>query len=456
MEKREQIIAGFSHGYHNAAWAKIQGDEILFAQETERVSRKKFDAQLGFNPQTVNADVHVFYENTYKKNDRRISFSQLPLSTEFLLQYSYMRKHHESHAASAYYTAPFSEDVVCVVIDAIGEWDTCSIWIINDGILEKVWSQKYPTSLGLFYSAITKRIGLQPNCDEYITMGMAAYGEPCVDMLWCFNKDVNLHRGFTLEAFKGETPEDIAASAQLHLETEIQKIMAIASTYGKNLCYAGGVALNCVANSKIAHMFDKVWIFPNPGDAGASLGCALAHNKRQVKFKDTFLGTMIDRRLNPREVVDHLLKHKVVGVANGKAEFGPRALGNRSLLGDPRYNIKDTVNKIKRRQKFRPFAPAILAECYDEYFEGFANEYMQFVAWAKHDYKSVTHIDGSARVQLVYPNDDCRLRMILEEFYSRTGVPMLLNTSLNIKGEPMVDTWEHALEFEKKYGVRVF
>ena len=456
MEKRDKIIAGFSHGFHNAAWAKIQGDEILFAQETERVSRKKFDAQLGFNPQTVNADVHVFYENTYKKNDRRISFSQLPLSTEFLLQYSYMRKHHESHAASAYYTAPFSEDVVCVVIDAIGEWDTCSIWIINDGILEKVWSQKYPTSLGLFYSAITKRIGLQPNCDEYITMGMAAYGEPCVDMLWCFNKDVNLHRGFTLEAFKGETPEDIAASAQLHLETEIQKIMAIASTYGKNLCYAGGVALNCVANSKIAHMFDKVWIFPNPGDAGASLGCALAHNKRQVKFKDTFLGTMIDRRLNPREVVDHLLKHKVVGVANGKAEFGPRALGNRSLLGDPRYNIKDTVNKIKRRQKFRPFAPAILAECYDEYFEGFANEYMQFVAWAKHDYKSVTHVDGSARVQLVYPNDDCRLRMILEEFYSRTGVPMLLNTSLNIKGEPIVDTWEHALEFEKKYGVRVF
>ena len=456
MEKRDKIIAGFSHGFHNAAWAKIQGDEILFAQETERVSRKKFDAQLGFNPQTVNADVHVFYENTYKKNDRRISFSQLPLSTEFLLQYSYMRKHHESHAASAYYTAPFSEDVVCVVIDAIGEWDTCSIWIINDGILEKVWSQKYPTSLGLFYSAITKRIGLQPNCDEYITMGMAAYGEPCVDMLWCFNKDVNLHRGFTLDAFKGETPEDIAASAQLHLETEIQKIMAIASTYGKNLCYAGGVALNCVANSKIAHMFDKVWIFPNPGDAGASLGCALAHNKRQVKFKDTFLGTMIDRRLNPREVVDHLLKHKVVGVANGKAEFGPRALGNRSLLGDPRYNIKDTVNKIKRRQKFRPFAPAILAECYDEYFEGFANEYMQFVAWAKHDYKSVTHVDGSARVQLVYPNDDCRLRMILEEFYSRTGVPMLLNTSLNIKGEPMVDTWEHALEFEKKYGVRVF
>ena len=175
-----------------------------------------------------------------------------------------------------------------------------------------------------------------------------------------------------------------------------------------------------------------------------------------LNFEHCFLGYDIKGEYPTEDVLKELLKGNIVGVANGRAEFGPRALGNRSLLGDPRYNIKDTVNKIKRRQKFRPFAPAILAECYDEYFEGFANEYMQFVAWAKHDYKSVTHIDGSARVQLVYPNDDCRLRMILEEFYSRTGVPMLLNTSLNIKGEPMVDTWEHALEFEKKYGVRVF
>jgi len=139
MEKREQIVAGFSHGFHNAAWAKVQGDRILFAQETERVSRKKFDAELGFIPLTIDADVHVFYENIYKKNDRRISFSQPPAQTKYLHQYSYMRKHHESHAASAYYTAPFSEDVVCVVIDAIGEWDTCSIWRVNDGILEKVY-----------------------------------------------------------------------------------------------------------------------------------------------------------------------------------------------------------------------------------------------------------------------------------------------------------------------------
>ena len=133
-----------------------------------------------------------------------------------------------------------------------------------------------------------------------------------------------------------------------------------------------------------------------------------------------------------------------MGVANGKAEFGPRALGNRSLLGDPRYDIKDTVNAIKKREKFRPFAPAILEEFADEYFEGPMNRYMQFVANAKHDYKSVTHVDGTARVQVV--EKDCKsiIRPILEEFYEKTGVPMLLNTSLNIKGKPMVNTEKDA------------
>ena len=144
-----------------------------------------------------------------------------------------------------------------------------------------------------------------------------------------------------------------------------------------------------------------------------------------------------------------------------KSRVWTRALGNRSLLADPRVDKESPIwhrlKSLKHKGEYwRPFAPAIMSEHYADYFEPPGNEYMQFVAWAKHDYKSVTHVDGSARVQLVYPNDDCRLRMILEEFYSRTGVPMLLNTSLNIKGEPMVDTWEHALEFEKKYGVRVF
>jgi len=211
--------------------------------------------------------------------------------------------------------------------------------------------------------------------------------------------------------------------------------------------------LNCVANSKIKGK--NIWIMPSPGDAGSSLGAAALVNKRKLKWKTPYLGYDIDRPVYVKGVVDELVENKVCGVANGRAEFGPRALGNRSLLGDPRYDIKDTVNNIKRRQKFRPFAPAILEEFKDEYFDGPMNEYMQFVAKAKHDYSSVTHVDGTARVQVV--KKDCKsvIRQILEEWYERTNCPMLLNTSLNIKGKPMVNTWEDALAFSDKYGVQV-
>ena len=140
----------------------------------------------------------------------------------------------------------------------------------------------------------------------------------------------------------------------------------------------------------------------------------------------------------------------------GRAEYGPRALGNRSLIADPRLDIKDTMNKIKRRQAFRPFAPAILEEYAEDYFEGPMNEYMQYVAKAKHHYKSVTHVDGSARVQVVKPDCSSILRPILEEWYEKTGCPMLLNTSLNIKGQPMVNTVQDADEFETHYKVKVF
>ena len=167
-------------------------------------------------------------------------------------------------------------------------------------------------------------------------------------------------------------------------------------------------------------------------------------------------GIQYIRDVNPKDVVKELLKNQLCGVANGRAEFGPRALGNRSLLGDPRYDIKDTVNKIKQREMFRPFAPAILEEYADDYFDGPMNRYMQFVANAKHDHKSVTHVDGTARVQLVEKDNVSILRPILEEWYEQTGCPMLLNTSLNIKGQPIVNTWEDAKEFERKYNVPVF
>jgi carbamoyltransferase len=450
------IVKGISEGFHDASVALVEGDKILWAKHAERLTRKKNDRTNPGFLRNVDADISVFYENVPLKNERRIAYSQVPVSTKIFEQCDYHTYHHESHAAGAYYTAPFDEDIVVVVIDAIGEWTCSSFWIMENRKLKKVYEKIYPQSIGLFYSAITKRIGLKPNEDEYITMGMAAYGKPCVDMQYCFNEWANWHKGFSLDDFKGYSAADIAASAQLQTEHEIGKIMGFASNWGKNLCYAGGVALNCVANSKILpEYFDKIWIYPNPGDAGSSLGAALAYTGKRVEYSP-YLGTDIQRHVNPRIVATELLKQKVVGVANGKAEFGPRALGNRSLLGDVRYSIKSTVNKIKKRQQFRPFAPAILSEFADEYFEGPMNEYMQFTAQAKHDYDSVTHVDNSARVQLVTPDSTSILRPILEEYYERTKVPMLLNTSLNIKGQPMVDNRFDAVEFEKKYGVQVF
>ena len=434
------IITGISHGFHDAAIAKIDGDgNILYASHSERLTRIKNDKDL--SPDFNIEGVTVFYEKPFWKNMRRLYAGQKWKSRP---KYDYYIPHHWSHAAGSYYTRPFEEEPVCVVIDAIGEWDTASIWWEK----KKVWSLKYPKSLGLFYSAITQACGLKPNEDEYITMGMAAFGDPIHNL----NPYDYYHKGAKLEG----KPEDLAASAQRIIENEIVDIMQRARRYSPYLCYGGGVALNCVANSKIYYMFDKVWIMPSPGDSGGALGAAAAHLDKKLKWKDAYLGTDIPNTINPRKVTEHLIKHSVCGVANGRAEFGPRALGNRSLLGDPRRDIKGTVNKIKRRQKFRPFAPAILEEWADKYFTGPMNEYMQYVARANHDLKSVTHVDGTARVQIV--KKDCRsvLRLILEEWYNKTGCPMLLNTSLNVKGQPIVDSINDVVSFEREYECRIF
>lgn len=433
------MYTGLSHGFHDAAVCYIAGREILEAHHSERHSRLKNDKDLWFEFKTKGET--CFYEKPFLKNLRRLYAGQ---SWKSRPKYDHYVPHHWSHAAAAYYTRPFTEEPVCVVIDAIGEWDTATIWYNK----KKVWSTKYPQSLGLFYSAITKSIGLKPMEDEYITMGLAAYGKP----IHKYDPWGSYHQGGT---FIGEE-EDVAASAQKIIEQEIVKIMKVARKYSSYLCYGGGVALNCVANSAIHHMFDKIWIMPNPGDAGSALGAAAAINGKMLKWRSPYLGTNIDRVVNPKEVVEYLLDKSICGIANGRAEFGPRALGNRSLIADPRLDLKDTVNSIKKRQKYRPFAPAILSEFADEYFDGPMNEYMQFVAKAKHDHKSVTHVDGTARVQVVTPECPSILRPILEEWYESTGCPMLLNTSLNIKGQPIVDNIVDAINWEDEYKVKVF
>ena len=451
------LILGVSEGFHDAGLCLLDNDKIVHASHSERYSGVKGDKWLHKDqrPIDINPDIIAYYEKPFLKNIRRIYAGQKWQRPK--TRYDVNFSHHESHAAAGYYTAPFDNCNV-LVIDAIGEWDTISIWkgSVTNGYLgrktrelKKIRSWKYPHSLGLLYSAIPHRIGLKPNEDEYITMGMAAFGEPKYDLedqLW-----KNNHRGGG-NIFPKARSEDLAASVQSLYEREFLKLVGMCPH--ENLVIMGGCALNCVANSKIKGK--NIWIMPAPGDAGSALGAAALVRKRKLKWVDPYLGHDIKVGVNPKNVIEELLERKVCGVAHGKAEFGPRALGNRSLLGDPRYDIKDTVNKIKNRQKFRPFAPAILEEYADEYFDGPMNEYMQFVAKSKHDYSSVTHVDGTARVQVV--KKDCKsiIRPILEEWYERTGCPMLLNTSLNIKGKPIVNSWEDAVRFERLYHVAVF
>ena len=444
-------VLGVSEGFHDAGVCLLKNDRIHFASHSERHSQKKGDKWIHptqLPKSKINKpDIIAYYEKPFRKNLRRLYAGQKWQSPR--KKYDMYFGHHECHAAAGYYTSSFDECNV-LVIDAIGEWDTVSIWKYTyDNKMKKIMTWKYPHSLGLLYSAITQRIGLKPNEDEYITMGMAAFGEPIYDLqdhLW-----ENNHRGVG-NIFPKARPEDLAASIQDLYERELLKLVELCPH--ENLVIMGGCALNCVANSKIKGK--NIWIMPSPGDAGSALGAAALVLKKKLKWNHPYLGTFISRDINSKEVVGELLENKVCGIANGRAEFGPRALGNRSLLGDPRYDIKDTVNDIKKRQKFRPFAPAILEEYADEYFEGPMNEYMQFVAKVKHDYSSVTHVDGTARVQVVKKDCGSVIRSILEEWYDETGCPMLLNTSLNIKGMPIVDTWDDAMEFSKLYNVKIF
>jgi carbamoyltransferase len=329
--------------------------------------------------------------------------------------------------------------------------------------IKKLWGQKYPKSIGLFYSAITDRLGLRPMDEEYITMGMSAYGKPLYANTMRILAEENLHAGTDLMFLPLASDEDIAASAQAVVEELIYSVMrrARAYNYSTNLVYMGGVALNCLANRNLGQYFENIWIMPNPGDAGSSLGAAALAYGGKVNFTHAYLGHDIPGAYPVDGILSSLLSDKICGVASGRAEFGPRALGNRSLLADPRgTDIKDRVNVIKRRQKFRPFAPVILEEHVHDYFDvpsGFSDtRYMQVVGHCRHPelFPAITHVDGTSRIQTV-PADGSGIRQLLEAWYAATGCPMLLNTSLNIRGEPMVNDRADADRFELLYDVKV-
>lgn len=499
---------GYSELYHDAALAIVNPDgEVAFASQAERYSGLKMDSLI--HPSmwhfVNNDDLVTFYEDTALRQAKmggirtfgqwsitgftsRSQELRTPIHTS--LDFDRFNSHHESHHALAFFTRPWEskEDTVMVSIDGSGEVESLTIYDHNFQSLKTI---DWPQSLGTIYSTGCVALGMKPLRDEYILMGLASYGKSNEELYkllhncyYWFESEDGINTKQIVE-FEGRviaesplsakfakyedrilktaeklTSEDVAATVQKFFEVEVLKIMKEARKYGSKLVYSGGCAQNVTANSLIRPMFDEMHISVAPNDAGNALGCAAYTWHKEtggthLKWSP-YLGHNIERDIDPKEVAQYLVDNKVCGVANGRAEYGPRALGNRSLLADVRYDVKDTVNDIKQRHRFRPFAPAILSEHAEDYFDGPMNQYMQFIAKAKHSYDSVTHVDGTARVQLVEPDCESVLRQILEEYYKLTGVPMLLNTSLNIRNKPMVNTIEDAIEWEEKYKVKVF
>ena len=489
------ITWGISANSHDGALAVFDNDELVFASHTERFSGLKNDPHLNkpllnYARQWGEPNEVVWYEKPFKKTVRQLYAGQGWSWNENNIK-SYVKQfeinapisysnHHKSHAAAGYYTSGYS-DATVIVLDSIGEWETVTIWEGKGDKLTKVFAQDYPDSVGLWYSAMTQRVGLKPNEDEYILMGMSAYGdvrkhyhhmrETFFELgphdHWTFPEvrfKHNLHRGckWYLEGYtKWSDKLNIAAATQSIYEDVFVGLVEYCSKKykSKNLVIMGGCALNCKANSKATAYYKNVWIMPNPGDAGSSVGAVLAHKRKHIKWESPYLGYNIDKEYPVDELFRELKDKGMAGVANGKAEFGPRALGNRSLLADPRgKDMKDLVNTVKKRQRYRPFAPVILAEHVEEYFYGDVGPYMQFTSKCRKskDFPAIVHVDGTSRVQTVSRNNNTGLRDLLERWYAKTGCPMLLNTSLNIKGKPMVNDEKDAKKFAHKYGVSVY
>jgi len=489
-------ILGISAGFHDAAVSLVSpGGDIVFAGHAERYSKQKNDADI--HPALVaelygyDIDTVAYYERPLIKQLRQLysgqGFEWDKISTRKIVQKQLQPKllgdakiksynHHLCHAAAGFQTSTFDRATV-VVIDAVGEFETITIWgaeYDSEGkaVYKKLWQQNYPHSIGLFYSAVTSRVGLRPLDEEYILMGMAAYGQnnlsnrlrfDLIDNEWEIRFKENLHTGLSQKYLSDYSEFDIAAGAQDLVEDLILNVMLRAKklAWSKNLVYMGGVALNCAANRRIGAYFDNIWIMPCPSDGGSSLGAAALAYGRRINWRSAYLGHDIPGAYPVNDILDELLVRKIVGVASGRAEFGPRALGNRSLLADPRGSeIKEKVNEIKRRQQFRPFAPVILEELADQYFimpRGWRDSrYMQVIAACKRPdlFPAIVHHDGTSRVQTV-PKDGSGIRQLLEKWYVMTDCPMLLNTSLNIRGEPMVNNRADADRFEQLYGVRV-
>jgi carbamoyltransferase len=457
---------GITSGSHDGAIAVFENNKLVFATDSERFSRIKNDKEIPNNlfdfvkEKWGDPNQVFFYEHPELKAERRVFAGQ---DKKYTVKYPSISEiydvnytgHHHSHAAYGYYTSPF-DDALVLVIDAIGEWDTLTLWkaycesTFKDGTpkykLSKIKKWTYPKSLGLMYSACTQAFGYKPNQEEYIMMGASALKPENKTVtnklrdLW--NKEFSFHKGVDLDC----ATDDIPASAQALYEeifTEIITEVYNHPDYTGNLVLCGGCALNVKAN-RLLKMFDNVYIPCNPGDGGSAVGCVLA--RMQTKIDPTpYLGYEIEGDYPVDEIIKELLENSIVGVAKGKAEFGPRALGNRSIFGDPRVNdMKDRLNEIKGREAFRPFGAMILKEDVDDWYldHGVNSPYMNSVFSARkktvNQYPALVHNDHTSRLQVV--DKEYHLRELLEKWKKETGCPMLINTSLNVKGQPLVNT----------------
>ena len=472
-------------------------------------------------------------EKLFLKKTLRRSFSSLSGIPEDDLPQLLFTEHHQSHAASAFFPSPYdSAAVMC--LDGVGEWATTSVWLGEGNKLTPQWEIDFPHSLGLLYSAFTYYTGFRVNSGEYKLMGLAPYGEPkYVDLILnnlidlkddgTFRLDMgffNYATGLTMTSRKFEKlfgaparePEaeltqremDIARSIQVVTEEVVLRLARTVhkETGQKNLCLAGGVALNCVANGRLLREgpFESIWIQPASGDAGGAIGAALSvHHEylekpRQTSQTDSMQGSYLGPSFDKKAIKEYLdsvdanytqlqddelfssaaeilENENVIGWFAGRMEFGPRALGGRSIIGDARSKKMQSVMnlKIKYRESFRPFAPIIKHDKVSEWFEHEGpSPYMLIVAPVREDKRklmteeeqglfgieklklnrseipAVTHVDYSARLQTVHPETNPRFYKLLDAFDERTNCPLMVNTSFNVRGEPIVNTPEDA------------
>jgi carbamoyltransferase len=525
-------ILGISSHYHDSACCLLQDGKLVAASQQERFSRIKNDAGIPLHAMRYcldagdisvgDVDIVAYYEKPVEKLARQL-WMQLPnllsIDTGSLHKLDSRRPereirdilglecpiewigHHRSHAASAFFFSPYPEAAVFVA-DGVGEWDTTTYWCGRESQLSQIHSLAFPHSIGLLYSTLTAYLGFEVLEGEYKVMGLAPYGAPrYVDQCWQLIEEsapgkfslnmlyfqyqhrIPMYAPQLIELFGSPSRSagdpitqyhcDVARSLQIVLQsvllTQLQWLHSQVPT--ENVCLAGGVALNCVANRYLLENgpFKRMFVQPAAGDAGTALGAAAAaqishFNQRPTPLKHVYLGPgydsdsivrllkysdvkYIDCRNDSQTVcqltAQRLAAGKIIGWFHGRMEFGPRSLGARSILADPRVSdMRDRINKlVKKRESFRPFAPAVIRERAAEHFQlDHDSPYMLETCpvISDLDLPAITHVDGSARVQTVRADEHAVFHQLLVEFAKLTGCPLVLNTSFNVRGEPIV------------------